>query len=48
MTVERVPELARFYGRDAMRLIGGSLLVADDLLQRARDFVAAVAAGGYP
>ena len=48
MTVERVPELARFYGRDAMLLIGGSLLVADDVLQRARGFVAAVAAGGHP
>jgi ribulose-bisphosphate carboxylase large chain len=46
MTVERVPELVRFYGRDAMLLIGGSLLVADDLLARTRAFTAAVAAGG--
>ena len=46
MTVERVPELTRFYGRDVMLLIGGSLLVADDLLERSRAFVTAVAAGG--
>jgi ribulose-bisphosphate carboxylase large chain len=45
MTVERVPELARFYGTDAMLLIGGSLLVADDVLARTRSFVAAVARG---
>jgi ribulose-bisphosphate carboxylase large chain len=43
MTVERVPELVRFYGRDAMLLIGGSLLVAGDALgARARAFVASV------
>jgi ribulose-bisphosphate carboxylase large chain len=45
MTVERVPELVGFYGRDAMLLIGGSLLVADDVLARTRAFVAAVAQG---
>ncbi len=45
MTVERVPELVRFYGRDAMLLIGGSLLVADDLLARTRAFTRAVAQG---
>jgi ribulose-bisphosphate carboxylase large chain len=43
MTVERVPELVRFYGTDAMLLIGGSLLVADDVLARTQSFVAAVA-----
>lgn len=46
MTVERVPELVRCYGQDAMLLIGGSLLVADDVAARTREFVAAVAAGG--
>jgi ribulose-bisphosphate carboxylase large chain len=46
MTVERVPELAAFYGRDAMLLIGGSLLVSDDVAARTRAFVAAVAQGG--
>ena len=45
MTVERVPELVRFYGRDAMLLIGGSLLVADDVLERTRAFTRAVAQG---
>jgi ribulose-bisphosphate carboxylase large chain len=48
MTVERVPELASCYGRDAMLLIGGSLLVADDVLARTRAFVAAVAQGVRP
>ena len=47
MTVERVPELKRFYGRDVMLLIGGSLLVADDLLERSRAFATAVASGGH-
>ena len=46
MTVERVPELKRFYGRDVMLLIGGSLLAGDDVLQRSRAFATAVAAGG--
>lgn len=48
MTVERVPELVAGYGRDAMLLIGGSLLVADDLLARTRAFVGAVAKGVRP
>ncbi len=43
MTVERVPEIVRFYGPDVMLLIGGSLLLAGDaLLARTRDFVAGV------
>jgi ribulose-bisphosphate carboxylase large chain len=46
MTVERVPELLRCYGRDTMLLIGGSLLVADDLYARTCEFVEAVAEGG--
>ncbi len=33
MTVERVPELLRFYGPDVMLLIGGSLLLAGDRLR---------------
>jgi len=44
MTVERVPELIDFYGRDAMLLMGGSLLRADDLAERTRQFVDSVAA----
>ena len=51
MTVERVPEMLRFYGRDVMLLIGGSLLVAGDgspelapeLLARTRAFTEAAA-----
>ena len=48
MTVERVPELVRFYGADVMLLIGGSLLQAgasDDpaLAARTRAFVASAA-----
>ncbi|HUJ00951.1 MAG TPA: RuBisCO large subunit C-terminal-like domain-containing protein [Usitatibacter sp.] len=43
MTVERVPEMLEGYGSDAMLLIGGGLLVARErLLERAREFVAAV------
>ena len=43
MTVERVPEMLEGYGADTMLLIGGGLLVARDrLLERAREFVAAV------
>jgi ribulose-bisphosphate carboxylase large chain len=43
MTVERTPELVRFYGPDVMLLIGGSLLAARDALPyRARSFVDAV------
>lgn len=45
MTVERVPELVRFYGRDVMLLIGGSLLLAgDELAARTREFVASTSA----
>jgi len=43
MTVERVPELVAEYGPDSMLLIGGSLLVADDVSVRTRAFVEAVA-----
>jgi ribulose-bisphosphate carboxylase large chain len=43
MTVERVPEMLEGYGPDTMLLIGGGLLSArENLLQRAREFVAAV------
>jgi ribulose-bisphosphate carboxylase large chain len=43
MSVERVPEMIEGYGRDTMLLIGGALLAAGDrLLERAREFVAAV------
>jgi ribulose-bisphosphate carboxylase large chain len=45
MTVERVPEIKRDYGADAMLLIGGSLLVAREALaERSRAFVEAAAA----
>jgi len=44
LSVERVPEVVRFYGPDVMLLIGGSLLLAGDALpERTRAFVAAVA-----
>ncbi|HKY02418.1 MAG TPA: RuBisCO large subunit C-terminal-like domain-containing protein [Burkholderiales bacterium] len=53
MVVERVDELVRFYGRDVLLLIGGSLLLADDVEARTRQFVqvvedadAALEAGG--
>ena len=43
MTIDRVPELLESYGADTMLLIGGGLLTArENLLQRAREFVAAV------
>jgi len=43
MTVERVPEMIAAYGPDTMLLVGGGLLVAKErLLERAREFVAAV------
>ena len=43
MTVERVAEMRASYGDDCMLLIGGALLAAGDaLLDRAREFVAAV------
>ncbi len=45
MTLERIPELVRFYGRDVMLLVGGSLYLAGDRLEeRAREFARAVAA----
>ncbi len=45
MTLERIPELVRFYGRDVMLLLGGSLYLAGrHLEERARTFVDAVAA----
>ena len=43
MTVERVDEIRTAYGDDCMLLIGGGLLTAGEkLLDRAREFVAAV------
>ncbi len=46
MNVERVPELVKFYGSDAMLLIGGSLYAAGDaLFARSREFVASAAGG---
>jgi ribulose-bisphosphate carboxylase large chain len=43
MSVERVEEVVRFYGRDAMLLIGGSLYLAGSrLADRSRQFVEAV------
>ena len=41
MSVERVPELVRFYGNDTMFLIGGALHATGDLAQGARHFRAA-------
>jgi ribulose-bisphosphate carboxylase large chain len=47
MSVERVPEIVRDYGADTVLLIGGSLLIArEQLAERSRAFVAAVAAAG--
>jgi len=44
ISVERVPEIVRFYGPDVMLLVGGSLLQAGDaLVERTREFVACVA-----
>lgn len=43
MALDRVEELLRFYGRDVMLLVGGSLYLAgDDLAERTREFVEAV------
>jgi len=43
MSVERVPEMLEFYGKDAMLLIGGALLAAGDRMPEAcREFVAKV------
>jgi ribulose-bisphosphate carboxylase large chain len=45
MTVERVPEMLAGYGSDTMLLIGGGLLSAKGkLLEKSREFVAAVRA----
>jgi ribulose-bisphosphate carboxylase large chain len=45
MSVERVAEMRASYGEDCMLLVGGGLLSARDrLLERSREFVAAVAA----
>jgi ribulose-bisphosphate carboxylase large chain len=45
MRLERVDELLDFYGRDAMLLIGGNLLIERDrILERTREFVDRVAA----
>ena len=45
MTVERVPEMLAGYGADTMLLIGGGLLSAKGkLLEKSREFVAAVRA----
>jgi ribulose-bisphosphate carboxylase large chain len=47
IALERVPELVRFYGRDSMLLVGGSLLIAGEgLLERTRAFTSAVATEG--
>jgi len=43
MSVERVPEMLEFYGKDAMLLIGGALLAAGDRMPDAcGEFVARV------
>jgi len=43
MTLERLPEILKFYGEDMMILIGGGLLAAGDrLTEQARSFVAQV------
>ncbi|HUA77910.1 MAG TPA: RuBisCO large subunit C-terminal-like domain-containing protein, partial [Acetobacteraceae bacterium] len=48
MTVERVPEILDFYGRDAMLLLGGSLLAAGENLTAATlAFTEAVARHGW-
>jgi ribulose-bisphosphate carboxylase large chain len=49
MTVQRVPEMLRFYGKDAMLLIGGALLSAprEDLAAETARFVRAVAEHDY-
>lgn len=49
MTLQRVPEILRFYGKDAMLLIGGALLSAprEDLAAETASFVRAVAEHDY-
>lgn len=39
MRLEQVPELARFYGRDSMLLIGGDLHADTDLTARCQAFL---------
>jgi ribulose-bisphosphate carboxylase large chain len=47
LAVERVPDVVRFYGSDAMLLIGGSLLGAGErLIERTREFVHAIESAG--
>ncbi len=47
ITLDRVPELLGFYGRDVMLLVGGALLLAGDRLTAATaEFVAGVRAAG--
>jgi ribulose-bisphosphate carboxylase large chain len=46
IALDQIPEIVSFYGRDAMILIGGSLLAAPDdaaLYERSREFVRRVA-----
>lgn len=48
MTLDRVPDILDFYGRDAMLLIGGALLLARDrLVETSSAFANAVAAHDY-
>jgi ribulose-bisphosphate carboxylase large chain len=49
MSVQRVPEMLRFYGKDAMMLIGGALLSAprENLTAETAGFVRAVAEHDY-
>ena len=45
IALEDIPEIVSFYGRDAMLLVGGSLLLAPDdaaLFARSRAFVRGV------
>jgi len=45
MSLERVPEMLRFYGKDVILLIGGGLFQAGpDLVANCRDFLATVSA----
>ena len=49
LSVERVPEVLRFYGNDVMLLIGGSLLAAAERLpERTRAFVELVRGSALP
>jgi ribulose-bisphosphate carboxylase large chain len=48
MSLERVPEMLDFYGRDTMLLIGGALLASRErLVETTADFVAAVKRHGH-